>query len=86
VWVDVRQPGCYCGDVVNAPLTVTISVSPTDIVGLTSAQVTIPTGQYSTYYTQQTTVGTPTRTGTYVLTAAAPGFDSVTSGTVTVTP
>jgi hypothetical protein len=84
VWVDVRQPGCYCGDVLNAPLTITITADPSGMVNLINAQITIPAGGNTTYYVQQTTVGTPTGDGSYTLSASAPGFNTV-SVTVTVT-
>jgi hypothetical protein len=38
------------------------------------------------FYSPSASVGTPTATGTYTITASAPGFDSVTSPTVTVSP
>ena len=81
-------PNCGICDYANADITVSWTVnpdpgSPANIVTVTPASVTL---HQDNYLSDNASVGTPTSTGTYTLTASATGFDSNTSGTVTVTP
>jgi hypothetical protein len=83
--VTTYTPGCGICDLANADITVhfTVTGSPASIVAITPATVTI---KQNDYLSEIASVGTPTSTGTYTITASATGFDSLTSATVTVTP
>jgi hypothetical protein len=80
-----NTPGCGPCDTANADITVDFAVNSTTagIVIITPTSVTLHLNEY---LSDSASVGTPTTTGTYTITASATGFTSVTSPTVTVAP
>jgi hypothetical protein len=84
--VSTVTPGCgtEC-DSANTDITVSFAVTgtPTNIVTITPASLTLHQNRSRS---DDTSVGTPSSVGTYTITASATGFDSLTSGTVTVSP
>jgi hypothetical protein len=84
--VGTITPGCgFECDSPNTDITVSFAVTgtPANIVTITPASVTLHQNRPRS---DDASVGTPTTTGTYTITASATGFDSLTSPTVTVTP
>ncbi|TML67028.1 MAG: hypothetical protein E6G14_13645 [Actinobacteria bacterium] len=79
-------PSCfgYCTDVANNDITVQFAVTgaPAGIVSVTPASVTL---HQNAAFSDPASVGTPTRAGSYTITASANGFDPLTSDPVTVT-
>jgi hypothetical protein len=70
-----------CPDAMTAALTVTLDVGTTTLVTVNPTQTTIAAGASTS---SQITLSSPTTTGTYTVTASAPGFAPV-SVVVTVT-
>jgi hypothetical protein len=85
IYIYASTPGCGPCDYFNADTVISFTVNSTTagIVTITPPSVTALADQF---YSPSASVGTPTATGTYTITASAPGFDSVTSPTVTVSP
>jgi hypothetical protein len=85
IYIYANTPACGPCDYFNADTVISFTVNSTTagIVTITPPSVTALADQF---YSPSASVGTPTATGTYTITASAPGFDSVTSPTVTVSP
>ena len=92
--VNVLNPRCqFCGDVLTDPLTLNFSVldantgAQSSIVTIGPPRLVLAAGTSSTQKAGKVTVGTPTGTGSYVISFSANGglgIKTLTSGVVTV--
>ena len=84
VTISVFNPACNCNDVLNAPLSIGLSIQSTTsgIATVSPATVTIP---LNSALSPQANISTPTTApGTYTLIVSANGFTTLVSTVVTV--